>query len=452
MSKLIATVVLGAMLLAIVLTGCSSDPAPTATPTATPTAAPTAPPTATPTATPTAVPTATPTLQDQLLQELVADRATATALTPTPTAAPTATPTAAPTAPPTAAPAATPTAAPTAPPTAAPAATPTAVPPTPAPTATNREDISLTFACAREASRSCEGMEEFVDAVRTRTGGQVEIELSSYAEEGLPENPVVLLAQLRVGRAEFAELHQGQDIFHYPNAVSLWEAFAMPEEYAEVSDALAAGMIRLVGTSAEEIDLKVVGINLHSDAHLFSKQPVSRPADLEGLRTRLQPVSRLKIVSDLLTNRGAGIHLLPLGQALTELASGGVLDAAVTCGSCAVNAKLHEVTTHVTGPFPGVRHQSFLTFARWAWEELPEDVRTIIEEEGRAHTQREIARAGERDAAGLQELIDEGMSYAELPPEVRDELRNMIARLAGVDEEMARALGLTLLPDGTVVH
>ena len=76
MSKLIAMVVLGvgAMFLAIVLTGCSSDPVPTATP------------------------TATPTLQDQLLQELVADRATATALTPTPTAAPTAAPTNTPTA------------------------------------------------------------------------------------------------------------------------------------------------------------------------------------------------------------------------------------------------------------------------------------------------------------------------------------------------------------------
>ncbi len=74
--KIIAIAVL-AMLVAVMLAGCSGDPAPTATPTATPAAVPTATPTATPTAAPTATPTAAPTA--------------------TPTAVPTATPTSKPT-------------------------------------------------------------------------------------------------------------------------------------------------------------------------------------------------------------------------------------------------------------------------------------------------------------------------------------------------------------------
>ena len=153
MSKSIASSVLlaGAILLAIVLPGCSDEPTPspvakvlpsaTATTTSVPTAAATATATLTPapiatpspvptaTATQTAMPTATPT---------PVPTATPTA-TPTQTPTPTATPTPVPTATPTATP--TQTSTPTATPTPVPTATPTATPtptarPTPTPTAT----------------------------------------------------------------------------------------------------------------------------------------------------------------------------------------------------------------------------------------------------------------------------------------------------------------------------
>ncbi len=133
MSKSIASSVLlaGAILLAILLPGCSDEPTPspvakvlpgaTATPTSVPTATATASLTPTPTATPSPVPTATPT-----------QTPTPTA-TPTPVSTATATATLTPTATPTAT--STPTATPTPVPTATPTATPTHTP-TPVPTAT----------------------------------------------------------------------------------------------------------------------------------------------------------------------------------------------------------------------------------------------------------------------------------------------------------------------------
>jgi len=42
------------------------------------------------------------------------------------------------------------------------------------------------------------------------------------------------------------------------------------------------------------------------------------------------------------------------------------------------------------------------------------------------------------------------MNYTELAPEIRDKWRNLIAQFAGIDDEMARVLGLTVLPDGSV--
>ena len=85
--------VVAVLAIAVVLSACSDDPAPTPEPTAAPTAAPTDTPTPEPTATPTAAPTDTPTPEPT-----ATPTATLTPIaTPTPTPTPTATPTPAPT-------------------------------------------------------------------------------------------------------------------------------------------------------------------------------------------------------------------------------------------------------------------------------------------------------------------------------------------------------------------
>ena len=150
---------------------------------------------------------------------------------------------------------------------------------------TVRTSISRTC-CAREGSRTCVAMQEFFDAVRTRTGGQVSFEPSHFAElGGHPGTGNPYSHPPGPGRLDFGEVFTG-DFFSYPNAVSLWEAFATPDDYSGVSDDLSAEMIRLVGQESEDLDLKVVGISFGSDLNLFSKQPISSLADFEGLRFR----------------------------------------------------------------------------------------------------------------------------------------------------------------------
>ncbi len=326
--------------------------------------------------------------------------------------------------------------------------------PTPAPSVSGGEDITIAYLCAREGSRSCEDMQEFFEAVQTRTGGRVNFEPSHYVEFGGIREPTTFVATLRAGQMDLGEVFSVGEFFSYPNVVNLWEAVATPEEYSSVSDDLVGDMIRLLDLdAADQIgDLKVVGVNLFSDRNLLSKEPISSLADFEGLRTRVWS-GGLLYQSGLMDDWGAEVYELPLGAANDELEAGG-LDAVVACGSCAARAELHEVAGHVAGPFPGIRVQTFLTFSRWTWDNLPGDVQTIIEEEGRAHTQREIARAKERDLAGMQELGGYGMNYTELPDDVQAAVRNSLAVIVSDNaygQESLRVLGLRVLSDGTLV-
>ncbi len=315
----------------------------------------------------------------------------------------------------------------------APAATPT-------PAGSDREDINLTYLCAREGSRSCVAMQEFFDEVRARTGGLVNFEPSHFVELGGIQEQAVLIATLRTGQLDFGEIVAG-DVFPYPNAVSLWETFATPDDYSGISDELAAEMIRLVGQEGEDLDLKVVGITFNNDLNLFSKQPISSLADFEGLRFRSPGGPVFDLLYAVLGQWGAELQYMPLQATYSALADGN-LDVVATCGLCAANSELYEVADHATGPIPGFRPQSLLVLDGWAWDNLPEDIQAIIAEEGRAHTQRQLANAGERDAAGLQELTGRGMSFAELPPDVLAEVRNLVASSADVYAESAHALGL----------
>ena len=315
----------------------------------------------------------------------------------------------------------------------APAATPT-------PAGSDREDINLTYLCAREGSRSCVAMQEFFDEVRARTGGLVDFEPSHFAELGGIQEQATLIATLRTGQLDFGEIVAG-DVFLYPNAVSLWEAFATPDDYSGISDELAAEMIRLVGQEGEDLDLKVIGITFNSDLNLFSKQPISSLADFEGLRLRSPGGPVFDLLYAVLGEWGAELQYMPLQATYSALADGD-LDVVATCGLCAANSELYEVADHATGPIPGFRPQSLLVLDGWAWDNLPEDIQAIIAEEGRAHTQRQLANAGERDAAGLQELTGRGMSFAELPSDVLAEVRTLVASSVDIDSESARALGL----------
>jgi len=69
------------------------------------------------------------------------------------------------------------------------------------------------------------------------------------------------------------------------------------------------------------------------------------------------------VLSDLIGPDGLGAN--PQTMAFADVYPAlerGVLDGAVTCGSCAVGQKWFEVTDYLTGPVPGTFAETFITF------------------------------------------------------------------------------------------
>jgi TRAP-type C4-dicarboxylate transport system substrate-binding protein len=321
-------------------------------------------------------------------------------------------------------------------------------------------DIELQYVCVNRTLRPCEHVQEFIEAVRTRTDGQVDIQLSSYPELGISGFDMIRL--IDDGTVGFGEIYSGFVGGEYPafNITNLWGAFSSPEEYFEASDAVADDMIRLVDT--ESNGGKVVAFNFYPINFYFSKDPINSLADFDGVRTR----SHSDVLSDLIGHLGADPQTMAFADVYPALERG-VLDAAVTCSTCAIGQKWFEVTKYVTGPFPGTFGQTFLTFNAEIWNGLPEDIQAIIEEEGQAHTERARIKVFEWDKAGLQELIDLGMVHAEFNDEISVNVRqaaaeSVIPKWAGkaggpqseavmiYNEKVAPIVGLRILEDGTV--
>ena len=252
------------------------------------------------------------------------------------------------------------------PPTAVPA---TAVPATVAPTAmaapsggmaqltSSGLDIELQYVCVNRTLRPCEHVQEFIEAVRTRTDGQVEIQLSSYPELGISGFDMIRL--IDDGTVGFGEIYSGFVGGEYPafNITNLWGAFSTPEEYFQATDAVADDMVRLVGK--ESNGGKVVAFNFYPINFYFSKDPINSLADFEGVRTR----SHSDVLSDLIGHLGADPQTMAFADVYPALERG-VLDAAVTCGTCAIGQKWFEVTDYVTGPFPAPSPQPSLPSTR----------------------------------------------------------------------------------------
>ena len=303
-------------------------------------------------------------------------------------------------------------------PTRAPATTPT---PTPAASGSDSRDINLTYLCWRDRSRSCDDLQEFFDAVRTRTGGQINFS-NLHDDLGTIREPTTYIASLSGGHFNLGEVIPG-DILPYPDEVNRWEASASPGDRAGLTEALRQVELR-------HVDLKVVGLVFHSDVYMFSKKQVSLLADFEEMKVAIQagPLA-YQLFAEILQSQDVSEIILTDFSSVNWALEDGDVDASITCAACGVSREWYEFTDYVVGPVPGLRNHSALAIDRQAWDNLPENIQAIVEEEGIAHTHRELAKTRERDSAALQELTGFGMSYSELPRDVQREIGKLIDRM-----------------------
>jgi TRAP-type C4-dicarboxylate transport system substrate-binding protein len=200
-------------------------------------------------------------------------------------------------------------------------------------------------------------------------------------------------------------------------AANLWGAYENIDQWFEASEALQEDIKALV--RRETGGGEIVGFNYYSSNYFFTKDPLNSLDDFEGVKTR----SHSNVLSDLINTLGASAQTMAFAEVYPALERG-VLDGAVTCGSCAVGQKWFEVTDYLTGPVPGTFAETFITFNAIQWASLPADFQAIILEEGVLHSERAKAAALESDLESEGDLIELGMTHANFTPEMLAIIKN----------------------------
>ena len=279
---------------------------------------------------------------------------------------------------------------------------------------TTGESFEFQYVCVNRTLLPCQVIQEFLDTVRTRTDGQVDIQLSSYPELGISGFDMIRL--LEDGTIGFGEIYSGFVGGEFPvfEAANLWGAYESVDQWFEASEALEDDIKTLV--TRETGGGKIVGFNYYSSNYFFTKGPLNTLSDFKGVKTR----THSNVLSDLIGENG-GLGANPQTMAFADVYPAlerGVLDGAVTCGSCAVGQKWFEVTDYLTGPLPGTFAQTFVTFNGKEWNSLPADFQKIILEEGVKHSGRAKAAALNADVEAEGQLIDLGMEHANFTPDM----------------------------------
>ena len=186
-------------------------------------------------------------------------------------------------------------------------------------------------------------------------------------------------------------------------------------------------------------------------------------ADIEGLKTRFHN----GVLQDLVNTLGGSAQFMTFADVYPALERG-VLDAAVTCSTCAIGQKWYEVTGYLTGPFPGTFGQTFITFNKDIWDKFPQDIQAIIKEVGQEYSEESVRLVFEWDKSALQELMDLGMTHKAFTPEMAATVRaaaaaavvpNWADRAGGYGSEavdlyndkVAPIIGLVMQPDESVL-
>ena len=285
------------------------------------------------------------------------------------------------------------------------------------------ENIEIQLVCINRTGNPCtliysteaeHGIDGFIERVRDRTEGQVDFQISSFPELGLAGPDSLRLIEDRT--MELAEIYSGYIGGDLPiiDMANLWGLYPDPETNFAVIDATRDDIHSIIEEQSNGI---VVMENYYESNYYFSSRPLNSLADFEGLKTR----SHSTVLSDLLGGMGADPQFMAFADVYTALERG-VLDAAVSCGTCGSGVRWYEVTDYLVGPIVAIG-VTWITMNKDVWDGIPPDLQAIIKEEGERHqrTSREWVETVWADE-GISENTEGGMEYIEFNQEVRDAL------------------------------
>ncbi len=216
-----------------------------------------------------------------------------------------------------------------------------------------------------------QGLDKFAAEVAEATGGEVTIEVFHNSQLG---DTTEMLDQARAGAGvgtvtDVARLSEFVPSLAIMSAPFLFDTYEDADKFA-LSDAYLGWGDEL----AEEAGLVMLASNWYQGArHALTQKPVSRPADLAGVRMRTigAPVW-------IETIRAMGAEPTPIawGEVYSALQLG-TIDAAEAQPTAIKGAKLYEVIKHVTKT-GHIQLVTALVISADSWNELSDEHKKIV--------------------------------------------------------------------------
>lgn len=240
--------------------------------------------------------------------------------------------------------------------------------------------------------------------------GRITIEL--YPAMQLGGAPPQLFDQARDGVVDIIWTVLG----YTPGRFPISEGFELPFMVSNGEDTSRAFQEYVETYAMDEFaEVKLIAVHTHGPGLFHTRNPVNSLEDLDGMKIR----GGSRIINEMLVSLGAEPIGMPV-PAVSEALSTGVIDGTTIPWEVTTAVRSSELVSNHTG-FTGDRGLYTQTFAVVmnldAYNNLPDDLKAIIDAESGAEIAAEFGRAMDAgDVAGLQVAQDLGNTIITLDP------------------------------------
>lgn len=279
-------------------------------------------------------------------------------------------------------------------------------------------------------------LDVWADKIEADSGGRIKIE--RYPAMQLGGRPPELVDQVIDGVADIVWTLPGYTPGRFPSTEIFELPFMMTN--AEATSRAYWQLAEKHFMDTDFADLKMLGLWVHGPGVVHSSDPVTEPADLNGVKLR----APTRVTNQLFTEMGATTVGMPV-PAVPEALSKGVIDATVIPWEVTSALKVSELVENHTEFGDEAIYTATFIFAmnKDKYDALPDDLKKVIDDNSGEELS---ARAGkvmqEYDAPARKIAEDLGNNIITLTPEQVDAWREASAGIEGAWIEEMSAKGM----------
>ncbi|MGP9497431.1 C4-dicarboxylate TRAP transporter substrate-binding protein [Halomonas sp. AOP43-D1-4] len=261
------------------------------------------------------------------------------------------------------------------------------------------------------------------EKIEERSNGELAIQIFPNSQLGSDEDVV---EQIRSG-ANIAILIDAGRLSEYQPELGILSAPYLVEDHRDYDQITSSALYSdWVESLADQSGLRLLNYNwFQGSRQMLTQSEVNAPEDLSGVRIR---TINSPVWVETIEAMGATATPLPWSEVYSALQLGSI-DGAEAQLTAAEGQNLHEVITHVALTNHIHLMTGIATSEQW-FQSLPEELRTILDEELLSAGNEASIAIAEAQAAVQERMESEGVTFTEVDAELFRE------RVGGVYEEL----------------